>query len=51
MTFGYVMDRRMGNTDGLGGLYGLCGALGLPLPVPAWQLRTPVQNLSRLRGK
>lgn len=51
VTHGYVMDRRMGNTDGLGGLYGLCSALGLPMPVPKWQLRTPVQNLARIRGE
>ena len=50
VTFGYVMDRRMGNTDGLGGLFGLCSALELPMPVPKWQLRTPVQNLARIRG-
>ena len=50
VTFGYVMDRRMGNTDGLGGIFGLCSALELPMPVPKWQLRTPVQNLARIRG-
>ena len=48
MTFGYVMDRRQGNTDGLGGIYGLCSALGLPMPVPKWQLRTPVQIAQRI---
>lgn len=51
VTFGYVMDRRMGNTDGFGGIYGLCSALELPMPVPKWQLRTPVQNLARIRGE
>jgi len=51
VTYGYVMDRRMGNTDGLGGIHGLCSALGLPMPVPKWMLRTPVQNLARLRGE
>ena len=51
VTYGYVMDRRMGNTDGLGGLYGLCSALELPMPVPKWQLRTPVQNLAYIRGE
>mgnify|MGYP004342353955 CR=1 FL=1 len=39
LTGGYVMDRRMGNTDGLGGIFGLCAALGLPTPLPAWLLR------------
>ena len=51
VTFGYVMDRRAGNTDGFGGLYGLCSALGLPMPIPKWQLRTPVQNLAMLRER
>ena len=50
MTGGYIMDRRQGNTDGLGGVYGLCAALGLPTPSPAWLLRTPTQNWARLTG-
>ena len=50
MTGGYVMDRRMGNTDGLGGVYGLCTALGVPTPTPVWLLRTPTQNWARLTG-
>ena len=50
MTGGYVMDRRMGNTEGLGGIYGLCVALGLPTPTPAWLLRTPTQIWSRVTG-
>jgi len=41
------MDRRMGNTQGLGGVYGLSVAVGLPLPTPLWQLYTPVQNFAR----
>ena len=43
ITGGYVMDRRMGNTEGLGGVYGLCVALGLPTPTPRWLLKTPTQ--------
>ena len=50
LTGGYIMDRRMGNTEGLGGVYGLCDALGLPTPTPAWLLRTPTQNWGRLTG-
>ena len=50
MTGGYIMDRRVGNTDGLGGVYGLCSALELPTPTPAWLLRTPAQNWARLTG-
>lgn len=48
VTGGYVMDRRMGNTDGLGGLYGLAVALGLPTPTPDWLLRTPTQNWRKI---
>jgi hypothetical protein len=31
-TIGYVMDREVGNTGGLGGLYGVLYAIGRPLP-------------------
>ena len=48
MTGGYIMDRRMGNTDGLGGVYGLCAALEIPPPAPAWRLRTPTQLWEKL---
>ena len=40
-TIGYVMDRDVGNTGGLGGLYGLLYAIGKPLPFPEaqpWQI-------------
>ena len=33
-TIGYVADRNVGNTGGLGGLYGILYALGKPLPFP-----------------
>jgi len=33
-TIGYVMDRDIGNTGGLGGLYGLLYAIGKGLPFP-----------------
>jgi len=33
-TIGYVMDRQLGNTGGLGGLYGVLYAIGKPLPFP-----------------
>lgn len=45
-TMGYVMDRRIGNTGGLGGAFGLMYGIGIPLPVPegrplapSWQLQ------------
>ena len=36
-TIGYVVDREVGNTGGLGGLYGLLYAIGSPLPFPEAQ--------------
>merc|ERR1719491_2561082 len=39
-TIGYVVDRTIGNTGGLGGLYGVLYALGRPFPFPEanpWQ--------------
>jgi len=42
LTGGYVMDRRLGNTSGLGGLFGLREAIGSPSP-RTWTLRTPTQ--------
>uniref|UniRef100_A0A061R5F3 Uncharacterized protein n=1 Tax=Tetraselmis sp. GSL018 TaxID=582737 RepID=A0A061R5F3_9CHLO len=36
-TGGYVVDRRMGNTGGLGGLFGIMHAIGHTLPFPEAQ--------------
>ena len=36
-TIGYVVDRSVGNTGGLGGLYGILYAIGSPLPFPEAQ--------------
>jgi len=33
-TIGHVMDRSVGNTGGLGGIYGILYAIGRPLPFP-----------------
>mmetsp|Transcript_67594 Transcript_67594/g.108890 ORF Transcript_67594/g.108890 Transcript_67594/m.108890 type:complete len:307 (-) Transcript_67594:110-1030(-) len=45
-TVGYPMDRRVGNTGGLGGAFGYFYGVGNPLPIPeckpfrrSWQLR------------
>mmetsp|Transcript_21815 Transcript_21815/g.39139 ORF Transcript_21815/g.39139 Transcript_21815/m.39139 type:complete len:314 (-) Transcript_21815:11-952(-) len=45
-TVGYVMDRRAGNTGGLGGAFGYFYGVGRPLPIPecqpykkSWQFR------------
>ena len=34
LTTGYPVDRRVGNTGGLGGLFGVFEGLGYPLPTP-----------------
>ncbi len=46
MTVGYVMDREVGNTGGLGGVFALFYGIGSPLPFPecrpwakSWQYR------------
>lgn len=36
-TGGYVLDRRMGNTGGLGGVFGLMHGIGWTLPFPEGQ--------------
>eukprot|EP00747_Dinoflagellata_sp_TGD_P194426 gnl/TRDRNA2_/TRDRNA2_61803_c0_seq1.p1 gnl/TRDRNA2_/TRDRNA2_61803_c0~~gnl/TRDRNA2_/TRDRNA2_61803_c0_seq1.p1 ORF type:complete len:290 (-),score=49.44 gnl/TRDRNA2_/TRDRNA2_61803_c0_seq1:267-1136(-) len=42
LTVGYAMDKRIGNTDGLGGVFGILKAVGKPLPFPEGQrLYTP----------
>jgi len=55
-TIGYVTDRGIGNTGGLGGLYGILYALGKPLPFPeaqpwkiSWQYNL-FQKLGALLG-
>ncbi|CAE8594505.1 unnamed protein product [Polarella glacialis] len=40
-TIGYVMDRRVGNTGGLGGIYGILYAVGKPFPFPEAQPHKP----------
>ena len=34
LTIGYVLDRRVGNTGGLGGAFGIFYGVGLALPFP-----------------
>jgi len=42
LTVGYTMDKRVGNSNGLGALLGILYAVGKPLPVPEGQrLYTP----------
>lgn len=40
-TIGYVVDRNVGNTGGLGGLYGILYAIGRGLPFPEAQPWSP----------
>mmetsp|Transcript_59867 Transcript_59867/g.106452 ORF Transcript_59867/g.106452 Transcript_59867/m.106452 type:complete len:280 (-) Transcript_59867:63-902(-) len=40
-TIGYVMDRQVGNTGGLGGIYGILWAVGKPFPFPEANPRRP----------
>eukprot|EP00929_Paragymnodinium_shiwhaense_P011011 TRINITY_DN11620_c0_g1_i4.p1 TRINITY_DN11620_c0_g1~~TRINITY_DN11620_c0_g1_i4.p1 ORF type:complete len:282 (+),score=39.77 TRINITY_DN11620_c0_g1_i4:58-903(+) len=41
VTAGYVMDRRVGNTNGLGAVYAVFRSMGFPLPYPEGQPWTP----------
>jgi hypothetical protein len=42
LTVGYCMDKRIGNTEGLGGVFGIMKAVGKALPFPeAQRLYTP----------
>jgi hypothetical protein len=52
-TIGYVADRNIGNTGGLGGLYGIMYAIGRPLPFPEalpWKPSLPYQAFQKLGG-
>lgn len=64
LTVGYVVDRRMGNTGGLGAAFGLFYGIGRPLPIPecqpfkpSWQFRllnfvgTLSNKLKKLKGE
>merc|ERR1719487_419584 len=37
LTVGYTMDKRIGNTEGLGGMFGIVKATGNALPFPEGQ--------------
>lgn len=46
LTVGYPIDRRVGNTGGLGGAFGFFYGVGRPLPIPecrpysrSWQFK------------
>lgn len=47
-TGGVVMDRRVGNTGGLGALFGILTAIGVPVPKPGsiqFQIAVAVNNI------
>jgi len=45
LTVGYVIDRRVGNTGGLGGAFGFFYGVGRPLPIPECQPYKPSLQL------
>lgn len=52
-TIGYVADRTIGNTGGLGGLYGILYAIGRPLPFPEalpWRMSLPYKAFQKIGG-
>ena len=49
LTVGYVIDRRVGNTGGLGGAFGFFYGVGKPLPIPECRPYRPSLQL-RLLG-
>ena len=49
ITVGYAMDKRIGNTEGLGGVFGIVKAVGKPLPFSEGQrLFTPTLRFEAL---
>ncbi|KAK9823831.1 hypothetical protein WJX72_005808 [[Myrmecia] bisecta] len=52
-TGGYIMDRRVGNTKGLGAVFGILAAIGAPVPSPGslrWNLMLLTSKLAKLVG-
>ena len=53
LTVGYVMDKQLGNTGGLGGVYGILYAIGYGLPFPEaqpWQKSVQYDLFQRFSG-
>ena len=52
-TIGYVMDRTVGTTGGLGGLYGVLYSIGKPLPFPEahpWNMSKRYRLFNKVGG-
>jgi len=47
-TGGVVMDRRVGNTQGLGALFGILAAIGVKLPRPGTLAFTVAATINRI---
>lgn len=48
-TGGYIMDRRVGNTGGLGALFGVLHSLGVKIPQPGtlgWTIATTINRIN-----
>jgi hypothetical protein len=53
LTVGYVMDRQIGNTGGLGGVFGILYAIGYGLPFPEaqpWQKSIQYDLFQKVSG-
>ena len=53
LTVGYVMDRQLGNTGGLGGVFGILYAIGYGLPFPEaqpWQKSIQYDLFQKVSG-
>ena len=46
---GYQMDRRCGNTNNLGAIFGVLSAIGVPVPKPGSLGFTLAQAMNRAR--
>jgi hypothetical protein len=53
LTVGYVMDKTLGNTGGLGGVFGILYAIGYGLPFPEaqpWQKSVQYDLFNKVSG-
>ena len=48
---GYIMDRRVGNTQKMGALFGILAAIGAPVPQPGGLTFTLLSGLNSLKQR